>query len=54
MQIHTTLVQSDLVKVPAEIQRIEAAGYDGWLGAEYKPRAGTLEGLGWAKPYGIG
>lgn len=33
---------------------IEDAGYDGWLGAEYKPRAGTLEGLGWAKPYGIG
>jgi 2-dehydrotetronate isomerase len=33
---------------------IEAAGYDGWLGAEYKPRTGTLEGLGWAKPYGIG
>jgi hydroxypyruvate isomerase len=39
---------------PFLFDMIEAAGYDGWLGAEYKPRAGTLEGLGWAKPYGIG
>ena len=28
MEIHTTLVQSDLCKVPAEIQRIECAGYN--------------------------
>jgi hydroxypyruvate isomerase len=39
---------------PFLFDMIEAAGYDGWLGAEYKPRGGTLEGLGWAKPYGIG
>ncbi len=29
MQVHTTLVQSDLQKVPDETRRIEAAGYDG-------------------------
>jgi probable F420-dependent oxidoreductase len=34
MQIVTTLVQSDLNKVPEEIRRIEAAGYDGVLTQE--------------------
>lgn len=33
---------------------VDAAGYDGWVGCEYKPRAGTREGLGWGRPYGIG
>lgn len=28
-------------------------GYDGWIGCEYRPRAGTVEGLGWAQPHGI-
>ena len=22
-------------------------GYDGWVGAEYRPSNGTLKGLGW-------
>jgi hydroxypyruvate isomerase len=39
---------------PFIFQMLEEHGYDGWLGAEYKPRAGTLEGLGWARAYGIG
>ena len=26
---------------------LERIGYDGWIGCEYKPRAGTLAGLGW-------
>lgn len=26
---------------------IEKLGYTGWIGLEYKPRAGTREGLGW-------
>jgi probable F420-dependent oxidoreductase len=34
MQIVTTLIQSDLNRVPAEIGRIEAAGYDGVLTQE--------------------
>ena len=33
---------------------LEDAGYDGWVGAEYRPRGETLAGLGWAKKYGIG
>jgi hydroxypyruvate isomerase len=30
---------------------IDRLGYNGWIGCEYKPRAGTVEGLGWIKPY---
>jgi hydroxypyruvate isomerase len=30
---------------------IDRVGYAGWIGCEYKPRAGTDAGLGWAKPY---
>ena len=28
---------------------IEKMGYAGWVSCEYHPRAGTLEGLGWAR-----
>jgi hydroxypyruvate isomerase len=27
--------------------RLDELGYDGWVGCEYKPKATTLEGLGW-------
>ena len=30
---------------------IDSLGYEGWIGCEYKPKAGTSEGLGWLKPY---
>ena len=30
---------------------IDAAGYDGWIGCEYVPAAGTEAGLGWFAPY---
>lgn len=30
---------------------IDALGYDGWIGCEYRPKAGTSDGLGWLKPY---
>jgi hydroxypyruvate isomerase len=26
---------------------LDDIGYDGWVGCEYKPKAGTAEGLGW-------
>jgi hydroxypyruvate isomerase len=26
---------------------LDEIGYDGWVGCEYKPKAGTVEGLGW-------
>ena len=32
---------------------IDGLGYEGWVGCEYDPRAGTVEGLSWARPYGI-
>jgi hydroxypyruvate isomerase len=32
---------------------LQAIGYDGWIGCEYKPRAGTVEGLGWRAAHGI-
>jgi hydroxypyruvate isomerase len=28
---------------------IEELGYDGWIGCEYRPKAGTSEGLGWLR-----
>jgi hydroxypyruvate isomerase len=30
---------------------IDAAGYDGWIGCEYKPRTTTEAGLDWLMPY---
>ena len=32
---------------------LQSLGYDGWIGCEYRPRGSTLDGLGWAAPYGI-
>ena len=26
---------------------LDEIGYEGWVGCEYKPKAGTVEGLGW-------
>jgi len=34
-------------------KQLEALGYDGWIGCEYKPRTTTLEGLGWRAAYGL-
>ncbi|MBI2720448.1 MAG: hydroxypyruvate isomerase [Rhizobiales bacterium] len=31
---------------------LDHLGYTGWIGAEYKPRATTAEGLGWLKRFG--
>ncbi|POX42673.1 hydroxypyruvate isomerase [Streptomyces sp. Ru73] len=30
---------------------VDEVGFDGWVGCEYRPRAGTTEGLGWLKDY---
>jgi len=30
---------------------IDRMGYKGWIGCEYKPKAGTSAGLGWMRPY---
>lgn len=29
------------------LQHIDALGYDGWVGCEYKPKTNTVDGLGW-------
>jgi hydroxypyruvate isomerase len=39
------------INYPFFFAAIDAAGYDGWFGCEYRPRAGTVEGLGWLAPY---
>jgi hydroxypyruvate isomerase len=30
---------------------LDRLGYAGWIGCEYRPRAGTVAGLGWLKPW---
>jgi len=30
---------------------LDRLGYDGFVGCEYRPRSGTVAGLGWIKPY---
>ena len=35
------------------LQQIDASGYTGWVGCEYKPRRGTVEGLKWAEACGV-
>jgi len=32
-----------------QLALLDALGYDGWVGCEYKPRAGTSEGLAWLR-----
>ena len=39
------------INYPFLFEWIDRTGYPGWIGCEYNPKAGTVEGLGWAKPY---
>ncbi|MEP6702037.1 MAG: 2-oxo-tetronate isomerase [Betaproteobacteria bacterium] len=39
------------VNYPYLVALIDELGYDGWIGCEYRPRAGTSAGLGWFAPY---
>jgi hydroxypyruvate isomerase len=34
-------------------EAVDKLGYRGWIGAEYRPRARTEDGLGWAQKYGV-
>ena len=34
-------------------KQIDATGYDGWVGCEYKPRGATMDGLVWAERCGV-
>ena len=33
------------------LAELDRTGYAGWVGCEYRPKAGTREGLGWARRY---
>lgn len=35
------------INYPYLFALLDELGYDGWVGCEYRPRAGTVEGLGW-------
>ncbi len=39
------------INFPNLLRFIDEAGYDGWIGCEYKPAGITEDGLGWVKPY---
>ncbi len=39
------------INYPYLFDRIDALGYDGWIGCEYKPRGTTQSGLDWLAPY---
>jgi hydroxypyruvate isomerase len=41
------------INYPAVFAAVDRLGYDGWIGAEYRPRKTTEEGLGWGAPYGL-
>lgn len=36
---------------PFVFEELDRLGYDGFVGCEYRPRAGTVEGLGWFAPW---
>lgn len=38
---------------PYLFRLIDELGYGGWVGCEYRPRAGTSEGLGWLRKWRI-
>lgn len=33
------------------LSELDRLAYDGWVGCEYKPKAGTTQGLGWMAPF---
>ncbi len=39
------------INYPFLFKKIDAIGYSGWIGCEYKPATTTTEGLGWFAPY---
>jgi hydroxypyruvate isomerase len=41
------------INFPAIFQMLDRTGYAGWTSCEYKPRARTEDGLGWARAYGV-
>ncbi|MGO8921041.1 MAG: 2-oxo-tetronate isomerase [Stellaceae bacterium] len=42
------------INYPYLLDLLDSLGYDGWVGCEYRPAAGTRAGLGWARRWGVG
>ena len=36
---------------PYLFRLLDELEYSGWIGCEYRPRAGTSDGLGWLRPW---
>jgi len=41
------------INYPYVFAQVDRLGYRGWIGAEYRPRSRTEDGLGWAAKYGV-
>ena len=41
------------IAYPAIFAELDALGYAGWIGCEYRPRAGTEIGLRWVEALGV-
>jgi hydroxypyruvate isomerase len=41
------------VDYAAVFRAIDASGYQDWIGCEYRPKASTVEGLGWPRSCGV-
>lgn len=39
------------INYPFLYEHLDRIGYGGWVGAEYRPKAGTEAGLGWFRPF---
>jgi hydroxypyruvate isomerase len=39
------------INYPFLFKKLDAIGYSGWIGCEYRPATTTAEGLGWFAPY---
>ncbi|MDP6152298.1 MAG: TIM barrel protein [Phycisphaeraceae bacterium] len=44
---------SQEINYPHLFEVLDDSGYDRWVACEYRPLGNTLEGLEWARPYGI-
>jgi 2-dehydrotetronate isomerase len=41
------------INYPVVFEVVDKLGYHGWIGAEYRPRGRTEDGLSWAHRYGV-
>lgn len=43
--------EANELNYPFLFRLLDELGFDGWIGCEYRPRAGTSAGLGWMQPW---